>query len=54
MCYATVHKGREQGRVTSVPVRVVFGGLGGDQSVSTSYLERHHATDRHRNAREGR
>jgi IS1 family transposase len=54
MCYATVHKTKEQGRVTAVEARGVFGELGEDEPVSTSYLERQHATDRHRNARKGR
>src|SRR5207302_114393 len=54
MCYATVHKTKEQGRVTAVEARVVFGELGEGERVSTSYLERQHATDRHRNARKGR
>jgi hypothetical protein len=54
MCYATVHKAREQGRVTSAEARVVFGELADGERVSTSYLERQHATDRHRNARKGR
>ena len=54
MCYATVHKTKEQGRVTAVAARVVFGELGAGERVSTSYLERQNATDRHRNARKGR
>jgi hypothetical protein len=54
MCFATVHKTRERGRVTAVEERVVFGELGEGERVSTSYLERHNATDRHRNARKGR
>lgn len=54
MCYATVHKTREGNRVVSVEQRVVFGELGADATVSTSYLERQNATDRHRNARKGR
>src|SRR6266542_1033337 len=54
LCYATVHKTREQGRVTAVEGRVAFGTLGAGEGVSTSYLERYHATDRHRNARKGR
>ena len=53
-CYATVHKAKEQGRVTAVEARVVFGEWGEGEPVSTSYLERQHATDRHRNARKGR
>jgi len=54
MCYATVHKTRAQGRVTAVEARVAFGQLGEGERVSTSYLERQNATDRHRNARKGR
>jgi IS1 family transposase len=54
MCFATVHKTREKGRVTAVEERGVFGELGEGGRVSTSYLERHNATDRHRNARKGR
>ena len=54
MCYATVHKTKEQGRVTAVQTRLVFGELGEGERASTSYLERHNATDRHRNARKGR
>lgn len=54
MCYATVHKTREGGRVVSVEERVVFGALGPGATVSTSYPERQNATDRHRNARKGR
>jgi len=54
MCHATVHKTRERGRVTAVQTRVVLGELAEGERVSTSYLERHNATDRHRNARKGR
>jgi IS1 family transposase len=54
MCYATVHKEREQNRVVSVEERVVFGVLPEGERASTSYLERQNATDRHRNARKGR
>ncbi len=54
MCYATVHKTRERGRVTAVEERILFGELDEGDRVSTSYLERHNATDRHRNARKGR
>jgi len=53
-CYATVHKTREGNRVSAVEERVIFGELGEGGRVSTSYLERHNATDRHRNARKGR
>ncbi len=54
MCYATVQKVKERNRVVAVQQRVVFGELGPEDSVSTSYLERQNATDRHRNARKGR
>jgi hypothetical protein len=53
MVYGTVHKTREKGRVVQVETRTVFGDAPGG-GVSTSYLERQHATDRHRNARKGR
>jgi IS1 family transposase len=58
--YATVHKRREQGRVVEVLTKVVLGALAvvlallGGKKISTSYLERHNATDRHRNARKAR
>jgi hypothetical protein len=51
--YGTVHKTREKGRVVSVESRVVFGEVD-PKEVSTSYLERQNATDRHRNARKAR
>jgi IS1 family transposase len=54
MTYATVHKTREGHRVVRVDERVVFGELPTGTKVSTSYLERQHGTDRHRNARKGR
>jgi hypothetical protein len=40
--------------VVAVAPRVALGALPGGAVVSTSYLGRHHATDRHRNARQGR
>jgi hypothetical protein len=52
--YATVHKTRARGRVVAVEPRVVLGELPEGGGVSTSYLERQNATDRHRNARKGR
>jgi len=58
--YATVHKTRKNGRVTKVEQRLVLGSKEGlakvlnGAAVSTSYLERQHGTDRHRNARKGR
>jgi len=54
LCYATVHKTRERGRVVAVEQRVVFGELPAGAGISTSYLERQNATDRHRGARKGR
>jgi IS1 family transposase len=54
LSYATVHKEREKGRVVGVEARDVFGTRASGESVSTSYLERQNATDRHRNARKGR
>jgi IS1 family transposase len=62
--YATVCKQHEGGRVTSVRTRVVFGteasvaealaASKASTAVNTSFLERHNATDRHRNARKAR
>jgi IS1 family transposase len=62
--YATVEKKREKGRVVAIITRVVFGTMAAVQaalarstvsrSVNTSFLERHNATDRHRNARKVR
>jgi IS1 family transposase len=62
--YATVHKERACNRVVAVETRMVFGTKKGVQealsrslaggTVNTSYVERQHATDRHRNARKGR
>jgi IS1 family transposase len=59
--YASVCKRREQGRVVEVVTRVVMGALaavlallGVGKKISTSYIERQNATDRHRNARKAR
>ena len=62
--YATVHKTRENGRVTNIEFRTVFGS---DESVrkalaesavssqvNTAFIERHNGTDRNRNARKVR
>jgi hypothetical protein len=64
LCYATVHKEREDGRVVSVEPKQVFGTPEGleealgessaSRTVNTSFVERHHATDRGRNARKSR
>ena len=59
LCYATVHKERENGRVVAVEQEQVFGTAealdealsesSASQSVNTSFVERHHGTDRSRN-----
>ncbi len=64
MNYATVEKRRERGRVVEIVTRVVFGTMAGVQAalakssvsrrINTSFVERQHATDRHRNARKVR
>jgi IS1 family transposase len=54
MCYGRVQKHKEKGRVVRVQTEVVWGRWDGEREISTSYVERHNATDRHRNARKGR
>jgi IS1 family transposase len=54
MCYGRVIKHKRKGRLERVEAEVVFGELPEGESISTSYLERHNATDRQRNARKGR
>jgi hypothetical protein len=64
LTYATVHKEREKGRVVSIALAVVLGtwqavaaALGrsdASRTINTSFVERHHLTDRHRNARKAR
>ena len=64
LTYATVEKVRRKGRVVEVLTRVVFGtmeavasALAGSRvsrSINTSFLERQHLRDRHRNARKSR
>jgi hypothetical protein len=54
MCYGRVQKEKKCGRVVGVRTEVVFGELPTGEKISTSYVERHNATDRHRNARKGR
>jgi IS1 family transposase len=64
LVYATVHKEREQDRVIAVRQRLVLGdqerlGHALEQStvsgtINTSFVERHHGTDRGRNARKAR
>jgi IS1 family transposase/transposase-like protein len=62
--YATVHKTRKRGRVVEVATRVIFGTAASVQAalarsavsrtVNTAFVERHHGTDRNRNARKAR
>ena len=54
MCYGRLQKQKEKGRVVGVQTEVVFGELPPGERISTSYVERHNATNRHRNARKGR
>jgi IS1 family transposase len=62
--YATVHKERERGRVVAITTAVVLGTWAAvadalqrsaaSRTINTSFLERHHLTDRHHNARKSR
>jgi hypothetical protein len=62
--YATVHKVREKGRVVEILTAVVLGtwaAVSGalerssaSRTINTSFVERHHLTDRHHNARKSR
>jgi len=62
--YATVHKRREKGRVVEILTTVVLGTCAAmavalerskaSRTINTSFLERHHLTDRHHNARKSR
>jgi hypothetical protein len=62
--YATVHKERREGRVVAIVTAVVLGtwaAVAGalersraSRAINTSFLERHHLTDRHHNARKSR
>ncbi len=62
--YATVHKEREKGRVVAIMTAVLLGtwqAVAGalersraSRTINTSFLERHHLTDRHHNARKSR
>jgi len=64
LCYATVHKTRQKGRVVKVETRVVFGCPADVEAalkaslvsrhVNTSFIERQNGTDRNRNARKVR
>jgi len=62
--YALVEKRREKGRVVEILCRIVFGTVAAvlaalgrskvSRAINTSFVERHNATDRHRNARKAR
>jgi IS1 family transposase len=64
LTYATLQKRRERGRVVEVLWRVIFGTMAAvlaalgrsrvSRAINTAFVERQHATDRHRNARKGR
>lgn len=64
LCYATVRKRREKGRVVEVVRTVVFGTLlllwawlrrsTVSTTINTSFVERHNGTDRHQNGRKRR
>lgn len=64
LTYATVHEERAKGRVVSIVTALVLGtwqAVAGalvrsvaSRSINTSFVERHHLTDRHRNARKSR
>ena len=64
LTYATVEKRRRSGRVVEILVHLIFGtmrGLAGalrlskvSRRVNVSFLERYHATDRHKDARKVR
>ncbi len=61
---ATVEKRREKGRGVEIICRIIFGTLAAvlvalvrsrvSRVINTSFVERYHATDRHRNARKAR
>jgi hypothetical protein len=64
LCYATVRKRREKGRVVEVVRTVVFGTLDlldallkrstASTTINTSFVERNNGTDRHQNSRKRR
>jgi IS1 family transposase len=64
LCYATVNKTREGGRVVSVAKTLVYGTVAFlllylwqsivSHTINTSFVERHNSTDRNQNARKGR
>jgi hypothetical protein len=64
LCYATVRKRRQKGRVVEVVRTLVFGTLAllysllgrstASTTINTSFVERHNGTDRHQNSRKHR
>jgi hypothetical protein len=64
LTYATVEERRRSGRVVEILVHLIFGTLAAlakalrlstvSRQVNVSFLERYHATDRHKNARKVR
>jgi len=64
LTYATVEKRRRRGRVVEILVHLIFGTMAAlakalglsrvSRRVNVSFLERYHATDRHKNARKVR
>jgi IS1 family transposase len=64
LCYATVRKRREKGRVVEVVRKLVFGTLclleallrrsTASTTINTSFVERNNGTDRHQNSRKRR
>jgi IS1 family transposase len=64
LTYATVEKRRRLGRVVEILVHLIFGTMAAlvaalglsrvSRQVNVSFLERYHATDRHKNARKVR
>ena len=64
LCYATVRKRREKGRVVEVVRTLVFGTLAllhalpgrsrVSTTINTAFVERHNGTDRHQNSRKHR
>jgi IS1 family transposase len=64
LIYATVDKRHVRGRVVEIVCRVIFGTIAAvlaalgrsrvSRAINTAFVERHNATDRHRNARKAR
>jgi len=62
--YATIHKTRHKGRVVKIDLRAIFGSKtevktaietsAVSKTINTAFVERHHGTDRNRNARKVR